>query len=146
MNSLPWWVKPVIFLAAVGISFLVGFGHGLGQGREELRKFEEKVAEQGAAQERENAKKEIAAQKVNEETHSAYGKVIEWLRSPAFGGGVQPRASGGGVPKVAPTATRVDGPTADTQFVGKCAETTAQLEALQGWVTRITTLESVPRP
>ena len=48
----------------------------------------------------------------------------------------QPSAGGGNVSSVSKPSPGANGSTSDPEFVGRCAETTAQLTALQAWIRK----------
>ena len=104
--------------------------------KQELKDWKQK-AEQQALDE------QAKHQKLNEETHDAWIQNLEALRKCYVSGPCKLRVAGsmpsGGVSN---TSGRVDGPGADAippaeRVAAQCAETTLQLNQLQGWVEKV---------
>jgi hypothetical protein len=73
---------------------------------------------------------------ISEGIKDEYETRIASLRRQYAGRVCNPNSGGGQVSTVSKSSNGTDGTPADPEFVGKCAETTAQLVALQKWITK----------
>ena len=161
IKALPWWVTWVALAGLVIAAGGYGYVRGLHSERAErdrivadYAEFRDQVAALGHAKQAEATAETHRLEKLNEDTHTAYGVALgslntrllaDRVRRPAASaacpgsGGVPeaPAAAGGAEAAAADTGLdRSEPAAADATLIERCARTTLQCVYLQDWVER----------
>ena len=161
IKALPWWVTWVALAGLVTAAAGWGYLRGLHSERAErdrivadYAEFRAQVAALGQVKQAEATAETHRLEKLNEDTHTAYGVALgslntcllaDRVRRPAASaacpgsGGVPeaPAAAGGAEAAAADTGLdRSEPAAADPTLVERCARTTLQCVYLQDWVER----------
>lgn len=139
LNSLAW------SLIGACVALLLGAWGGYEFEKGRFDAFKEKVEVSAAAQKVENAQKEVETKQATAEVLNAYGATINGIHAYYQSLRVQYSAPSGKMPQIPHPTSTADGKTqnyllaptqpADTlNTLEQCANTTAQLVALQDWV------------
>ena len=161
IKALPWWVTWAALAALVTAAAGWGYLRGLHSERAErdrivadYAEFRAQVAALGHAKQAEATAETHRLEKLNEDTHTAYGVALgslntrllaDRVRRPAASaacpgsGGVPeaPAAAGGAEAAAADTGLdRSEPAAADATLIERCARTTLQCVYLQDWVER----------
>jgi hypothetical protein len=121
-------------IAAIAIAIALSYWAGYDRMRDKHLLFVAEVKAAGEAQEAANKSAVEIAEVITEGVKDEYETRIAALRRQYAGRVQQCGTSSGQVSTVSKSSNGTDGTPADPEFVGKCAETTAQLVALQKWV------------
>ena len=161
VRALPAWVLWLALAALVAAAAGWGYLRGLHSERAErdrivadYAEFRAQVAALGHAKQAESTAETHRLEKLNEDTHTAYGVALGSLNTRLLADRVRrPAASAacpgsGGVPEAPAAAGGTDGTAADTgsdrpepaaedpTLIERCARTTLQCVYLQDWVDR----------
>lgn len=118
------------------LSFATGYYKGYSHEHERFVAFQEQIKLVSKAQETQNESIVKQHQLVTDGIKNEYEAKIAALRS-YYSKRVQYNNSGGANLSTVPNASAgTDGNPTDAGFVGRCAETTAQLVSLQQWVNK----------
>jgi hypothetical protein len=125
-------------IAAIVIALAIAYWQGYSTMRDKHLLFVAEVKALGDAQELANKHAVEISEVITEGIKDEYETRIASLRRQYANAGrvCDTRASSGQMPYVSKSANDTDGTPADPEFIGKCAETTAQLVALQKWVRK----------
>jgi len=126
--------NPYMILGAV-LMVIAAYGTGYYKGYQVYVEFKAEVAAAGKAQELMNQQKAEMHNVITEGVKNEYETKLSALRN-YYSKRVQHTGTSNmpGIPNAAPGA---NGSTSDPEFVGRCAETTAQLVSLQEWIKKI---------
>ncbi len=127
--------------AKIGIAIaiiLAAYWKGYHDEHKRFLAFQAEVAAIGKAQELANQNAIQLSEVITEGIKDEYETRIASLRRQYANAGrvCDTRSSSGQMPPVSKSANGTDGTPADPEFIGKCAETTAQLVALQKWIAK----------
>jgi hypothetical protein len=125
--------------AKIGIAIaiiLAAYWKGYHDEHKRFLAFQAEVAAIGKAQELANQNAIQLSEVISEGIKDEYETRIASLRRQYAGRVCNPNSGGGQVSTVSKSSNGIDGTPSDPEFVGKCAETTAQLVALQKWITK----------
>ena len=160
IKALPWWVTWAALAALVTAAAGYGYIRGLHSERAErdqivsdFAAFRAQVATLGQVKQAEAAAETHRLEKVNEDTHTAYGVALGNLNTRLLADRVRRPAGpacpgGGGVPEAPAASPGTDGasaytgpdpapPTAEEPTLAeRCARTTLQCAYLQDWAER----------
>jgi len=125
-------------IAAVAIALALAYWAGYDRMRDKHLLFVAEVKAIGDAQELANKHAVEISEVITEGIKDEYETRIASLRRQYANAGrvCDTRSGGGQMPPVSKSANGTDGTPADPEFIGKCAETTAQLVALQKWIAK----------
>lgn len=125
-------------IAAVVIALALAYWQGYSTMRDKHLLFVAEVKAVGVAQEAANKNAIQLSEVITEGIKDEYETRIAGLRRQYANAGrvCNPNTGGGQVSTVSKSANGTDGTPADPEFIGKCAETTAQLVALQKWINK----------
>jgi hypothetical protein len=123
-------------IAAIAIALALSYWAGYDRMRDKHLLFVAEVKAVGEAAEAANKSAIEIAEVITEGVKDEYETRIAALRRQYAGRVQQCSTSGGSVPSVSKPATGTYDPTTDEKLIVNCAETTAQLEALQKWVRK----------
>lgn len=126
--------NPYMILGAV-VMIIAAYGTGYYKGYQVYVEFKAEVAAAGKAQELLNQQKTEMHNVITEGVKNEYETKLAALRN-YYSKRVQ-YPNGGNVPSLPNTTGSANGPAANPEFVGQCAETTAQLVSLQEWIRKI---------
>lgn len=131
--------NPYMILGAV-LAIIAAFGSGYYEGysaeHDVFVAFQDKVKAEAKTQEAKNESVVKQHELVTDGIKNEYEARIAALRS-YYSKRVQYANPGGGdVSGVSKPSTGANGSTSDPEFVGRCAETTAQLVSLQDWIKK----------
>jgi hypothetical protein len=127
--------------AKIGIAIaiiLAAYWKGYHDEHKRFLAFQAEVAAIGKAQELANQNAIQLSEVITEGIKDEYETRIASLRRQYANAGrvCDTRSGGSQMPPVSKSANGTDGTPADPEFIGKCAETTAQLVALQKWIAK----------
>ena len=123
-------------IAAIAIALALAYWSGYDRMRDKHLLFVSEVKAVGEAQELANKNAIQLSEVISEGIKDEYETRIAGLRRQYAGRMCDTRTSSGQVSTVSKSSNGTDGTPSDPEFVGKCAETTAQLVALQKWITK----------
>lgn len=123
-------------IAAIALALALAYWSGYDRMRDKHLLFVAEVKAVGEAQETANKNAIQIAEVISEGIKDEYETRIASLRRQYAGRVCNPNSGIGQVSTVSKSSNGTDGTPADPEFVGKCAETTAQLVALQKWVKK----------
>lgn len=132
-------LNPYMILAGILIvvaSFGGGYYKGYSAEHERFVAFQEQVKATARVQEAKNESLVKQAELVTDGVKNEYEARLAALRSYYARRVQQPSSGSGNVPSVPSASAGANGYTSDPEFVGRCAETTAQLVSLQAWVSK----------
>jgi len=136
--------NPYIILAGVMI-VIAAFGSGYYKGysaeHDKFVAFQEQAKVVAKTQEAKNESIVKQNELVTEGVKNEYEAKLAALRSYYSKRVQQPSTSGGNVSSVSKPSAGANGSTSDPEFVGRCAETTAQLVSLQDWIKKQTSIK-----
>jgi hypothetical protein len=127
--------------AKIGIAIaiiLAAYWKGYHDEHKRFLAFQAEVAAIGKAQELANQNAIQLSEVITEGIKDEYETRIASLRRQYANAGrvCNPNSGGSQVSTVSKPSNGTDGTPADPEFIGKCAETTAQLVALQKWIAK----------
>lgn len=131
--------NPYVILAGVLIviaAFSGGYYKGYSAEHEKFIAFQEQAKAIAKTQEAKNESIVKQNELVTDGIKNEYEAKLVALRSYYAKRVQQPSASSGNVSGVSGSSAAANGYTSDPEFVGRCAETTAQLISLQDWVKK----------
>jgi len=125
-------------IAAIAIALALAYWAGYDRMRDKHLLFVAEVEALGKAQEAANKSAVEIAAVITEGVKDEYETRIAALRRQYANAGrvCDTRSSSGQMPPISKPSNGADGTPSDPEFIGKCAETTAQLVALQKWVRK----------
>ena len=131
--------NPYLILGAVVIvigAFFGGYYKGYANEHEKLLAFKAQVEAEAEKQKVHNESVVKQQELITDGVKNEYETRLAALRAYYARRVQQPSAGGGNVSGVSKPSPGTDGSTSDPEFVGRCAETTAQLTALQAWIRK----------
>ena len=131
--------NPYMILGAV-LAIIAAFGSGYYKGysaeHEKFVAFQEQIKSIAKAQEAKNESVVKQHELVTDGIKNEYEAKLAALRSYYAKRVQQPSSSSGNVSGISNASAAANGNTSDPEFVGRCAETTAQLVSLQDWIKK----------
>ena len=131
--------NPYLILGAVLVvisAFFGGYYKGYSSEHEKLLAFKAQVEAEAEKQKVHNESVVKQQELVTDGVKNEYEARLAALRAYYARRVQQPSPGSGNVPSISKPSPGANGATSDPEFVGRCAETTAQLTALQAWVRK----------
>ena len=131
--------NPYLILGALLVvigAFFGGYYKGYSAEHEKLLAFKAQVEAEAEKQKAHNESVVKQQELITEGVKNEYTARISAIHTYYTRRVQQPSAGGGNVSSVSKPSPGTDGSTSDPEFVGRCAETTAQLTALQAWIRK----------
>ena len=131
--------NPYLILGAALVvigAFFGGYYKGYSAEHEKLLAFKAQVEAEAEKQKVHNESVVKQQELITDGVKNEYETRLAALRAYYTRRVQQPSAGGGNVSSVSKPSPGANGSTSDPEFVGRCAETTAQLTALQAWIRK----------
>lgn len=131
--------NPYLILGAALVvigAFFGGYYKGYSAEHEKLLAFKAQVEAEAEKQKVHNESVVKQQELITDGVKNEYETRLAALRAYYARRVQQPSTSGGNMSSVSKPSPGANGSTSDPEFVGRCAETTAQLTALQAWIRK----------